>query len=573
MENDYINQLSDLSEVLIPFETVRLKNASIVYFNRDLSLSETSDEVLKACSFKIVDDVSSLFDEKKTFYAERYGGDGILRNGGGGRCGYDGRYLVKGIGPNSLVGENFDQSHADGRLTLHDAIYEAIWGEVIDLALPFGAIKTIAIVLTKEKFFLGARQHHRVLSVREPVVRPAHFVRALYYRERKDSGLEKDFRRVKAAIKKLVLFLPISDFAYEPGEPLELQIRHGFVALAKRFACQFASARAKRILHYNVSASNVSIEGAWLDLTRTTIFSDCLIRDKLDVDRFVGEFTPVIQALRHISFYCYKYLGVSRDDSREIFKSAVYAFSKEYNFKLNLGLMAQAGFPIAITSKLHDSEQFRRMALLLRSVLEQEGYGVSEVKSSDGWDGFEFDIAETLRAMLIRCLEKSKESFRCEDVRSSPGFEVYELFFNYVCEEAMASGITKVALIRGMFISITKFMRTPRLLHLNILDEAIEDLIGQFDEHVLSADGVQNFIDDVKKMALLCLRYDEGLEVTFWKTSEVEILYKLTSDRFILLTQGKTEILTFAELKALDLKCRDIKSALSFYQDIWSVLL
>lgn len=95
-----MNQLCSLAELndnLVPF-TARRITSSLIWCAENVRNTEV---LLKACSY-IIDPVSSA--SAKTFHAERYGGSGIQRNGGGARCGFDGNYQVKGMGANPLVG-------------------------------------------------------------------------------------------------------------------------------------------------------------------------------------------------------------------------------------------------------------------------------------------------------------------------------------------------------------------------------------------------------------------------------------------------------------------------------------
>ncbi|WP_339492228.1 hypothetical protein [Pseudomonas sp. EA_15y_Pfl2_R67] len=574
MEAPCTKPLSYLNELLIPFEANRLECASVIFFNSELNLTETADEVSEACAYIIPDNIVGLTaPDKKVFFAERYGGDGILRNGGGGRGGYDGKYSIKGIGTNKLVADCSDPSHADGKLRLLDAIYEAIWGEIINIALPYGATRTLAIILTSEKYLIDEELHNRALSVREPTVRPAHFMRALMYKEKKGSLFEKDFKRVEAAIKKLVDFLPYDEFKVDDAVSRNVRLSRGLTSLSKRYARQFAYARAKRIVHRTVSASNVAIEGGWLDLTRTTIFTDDLFKDKFDFDSFAMEFTPAVQSLRHISFYCYKYLGISKDDSSEIFRSAAYEFSKEYSLSLSIGLMAQAGFSVLFTSKLCETDQFSRMSTLLRKVMEQNGYGVREVKTSEGWEGFEFNVARTLKAMLSFCMGNNEKPGDSYDGQNPSHLDIYKVFFESVCALAITIGIAEKSLIRGMWISITKFTRTPKLLHQKYLDAAINDLSESLDKNTLKKEGVQEFINNVASSATLSLQYDESYDVVVWQSSSLKIIYSMPIDKFVLSSVAETKVLKFADLKVMSSNNPEIKSALSFYQDIWSLFL
>ncbi|ELE50971.1 mchC domain protein [Escherichia coli] len=107
--------LSELNENLVPF-TARQIKASLIWCAEDV---RNPDELQNACSY-IIDPGSTA--SAKVFHAERYGGSGIQRNGGGARCGFDGNYQVKGIGSNPLVGEGTDERHSNGALGAVHAI-------------------------------------------------------------------------------------------------------------------------------------------------------------------------------------------------------------------------------------------------------------------------------------------------------------------------------------------------------------------------------------------------------------------------------------------------------------------
>ena len=179
-------QLSNLQECFVNFETKKLEGCSVVYLNETLADGKSSKTILDAYSYVVMSDSipSRGQSSVKTFMAERYGGDGILSNGGGGRCGFDGVWQLKGLGPNQLVGKDVDAGHGDGNLSLDTAIYESIWSEIISATLPFGAIRTVAVLDTGRSYEERGFATPRGLLVRQPVVRPAHFIRATYFEEK-----------------------------------------------------------------------------------------------------------------------------------------------------------------------------------------------------------------------------------------------------------------------------------------------------------------------------------------------------------------------------------------------------
>lgn len=114
-----ICSLAELNENLVPF-TARQVTSKLIWRAED---SLNIEVLQKACSY-IIDSASS--SSHKIFHAERYGGSGIQRNGGGARCGFDGSYQIKGMGTNPLVGKGTDGRHSNGALGAIHAIYEAL---------------------------------------------------------------------------------------------------------------------------------------------------------------------------------------------------------------------------------------------------------------------------------------------------------------------------------------------------------------------------------------------------------------------------------------------------------------
>ncbi|CAI0749927.1 Uncharacterised protein [Serratia proteamaculans] len=145
-----MKNLAMLHESLIPF--VAKKIGSQLLWHNALSPAE-QDDLKTATSYlieenkrhAIFDGCTPLSNDEKVFFAERYGGGAISRNGGGARCGFDGRWQVKGIGANALVGQG--AKHVDGELTMTGAVLEALWGNVMAKQLPYGAVPNNAILL------------------------------------------------------------------------------------------------------------------------------------------------------------------------------------------------------------------------------------------------------------------------------------------------------------------------------------------------------------------------------------------------------------------------------------------
>lgn len=301
--------LQDLPEVFERFKAVEALNSNIVLFNEESSQGFCESYILQRYSYVVSTSVGEIclgFKEKH-FFAERYGGGFILKNGGGGRCGYDGLFQSKGIGKTPLVGPCDDTFHSNGLLDLESAIHEMIWGEVINLVLPYGAARSIAVIQLNENFVLDAETYKRALLVREAAIRPAHFERATLFKEELSCGvsLSNDAVRVKKTIQRINEFLPgAQDFEVSDSSvPSNTDsLRSGIANLAMRFAEQFAVARCKNIMHMMMSSSNLTMNGGWLDLNSVTIVSPLSVTEKRLFRQFENEHLSVVKSLENICF-------------------------------------------------------------------------------------------------------------------------------------------------------------------------------------------------------------------------------------------------------------------------------
>lgn len=306
------SSLSTLTENLVSF-TARRVTSSLIWCLPELCNSE---EVLSSCSYLTEPDGTG---EAKVFMAERYGGSGIQRNGGGARCGYNGRYQVKGIGANPLVGEGSDWHHSNGALSASQAIYEALWGEVLSQVLPYGAVRTQAVLLTDNyidiKFERSRGPAQRALLIREPVIRPAHFERAPYFlpQSRYASQLIDDAKRVGSVIHQLPSCLPIPSqgFSKEAALEPEHHCLEGLCELARRQARQIAFCRS-RFLLLTTSPSNIAMDGRLLDFNGLSCLFPGNTRSgfeyQLKMTQLMKEPSILLQGLTDLCLYLGKYL-------------------------------------------------------------------------------------------------------------------------------------------------------------------------------------------------------------------------------------------------------------------------
>ena len=209
-------------------------------------------------------------------WADRYGGTGLGRAGGSGRCATWGGTQVKGVGTTPLVAPDADALHSSGTLMLFEAATEALFAGVYQACLPFGAVPVQAIVLTGGRVVqkLGDDPQARcvrALALRPFVVRPAHFMRNLQHPDGRRpagpaaAGWSNDAERTRRAMAclagnlKASLGLALPD--HDPAAILDAGLREA----ARRYAWQCAAGFAKRLPHGTLSSSNIALDGAYLD--------------------------------------------------------------------------------------------------------------------------------------------------------------------------------------------------------------------------------------------------------------------------------------------------------------------
>ncbi|CAI2161189.1 Uncharacterized ACR, YdiU/UPF0061 family [Serratia fonticola] len=251
----------------IPFKTIKLASPELVWLNQELNeMSGMNEEELLDTFAYVTPDympTSGLNEQDCQFFlADRYGSRYEACNGGSARCGIRNTWQVKGIGRNPLVAINIDKGHTNGKLCLTKAISEAVWGEICHRELPYGAIRTLAIIKTGAWMDAdyGLPEIHTqpcALVIREVAIRPAHFERATFFwpsnaymQLRNDDAL-----RVQRAIERITHFLP----GGEEG------LVAGLTSFVERMACQIAVSRVKGIPHGSLTSSNISIDGRFLD--------------------------------------------------------------------------------------------------------------------------------------------------------------------------------------------------------------------------------------------------------------------------------------------------------------------
>jgi hypothetical protein len=281
------------------FLTFELSNSEIIYVNKKSKYK--ANEILNSCRYSSNSNDSNLKNTKE-FLADRYGGDGILRHGGSGRCGFDGQFQIKGIGSTPLIGIYEYGNYRDGNLSLYDAYYETILGEVLEKFLPWGALCTNAIII---KNIDKNSIQDSCLLIRDFPIRPAHFMRAPFYKNNDGEGSEIDLQRTNEMLRLLPSILICEKIICE-DYVLKDSLEKGLIEISLRLASQMAFARKNEILHGSISASNLQLNGKWMDLGCSIFWNEKLGNYKKFLDFHEKELFSTLKAIGDLCFYVAK---------------------------------------------------------------------------------------------------------------------------------------------------------------------------------------------------------------------------------------------------------------------------
>lgn len=193
----------------------------------------------------------------RTVHVDRYGGDGVGRNGGSGRALNTLHYSVKGVGRSPLVSVHTDVTHASGLAFLEEAVREVIFAEALGYVLPSGVSPILAIIGLNERVTWPAGSfppvEQRVLIVRPRIARIAHLEQAFTYTPGEPYERVADVRRVAAWLDLIKSSLSI-DVVLE-------ELVTGYAGWARQYARCLVSGWSLG----GLSPSNVTIDGCCFD--------------------------------------------------------------------------------------------------------------------------------------------------------------------------------------------------------------------------------------------------------------------------------------------------------------------
>lgn len=194
----------------IPAKLVKEDDAEILWINPKASLIDRSfheqcssdlslyrSHILRECAYLHVADAAAA---SATGYFDRYGGDGMGKNGGSGRAVNLGCYNIKGVGRSALVSPMTDFAHASGYAFVEEALREVIMYQALEKVLPEGVVPVLAVIGLRKYVAWPEGSYppgeYRVLIVRPRIARPAHLELASTYIPVDPTERRMDFERV-----------------------------------------------------------------------------------------------------------------------------------------------------------------------------------------------------------------------------------------------------------------------------------------------------------------------------------------------------------------------------------------
>ena len=549
------------SESFAPFKARRLSHASLIYKN---AAEMASDErIVDSFGFAVPSelDEGGYEGETKTFHADRYGGLGVSRHGGSGRCGAAGRWQVKGIGQTPLLDRHPTGSffwHSHGGVALSDGLQEVIWSNIFQSALPYGAAKSPALISTNTKTWfeheIGQKGHApRVLILRDQALRPAHFERSAHFSMNPVGRVNDDVDRVRAAIYRLPALLPqsrqraeIRKFdAYEA-------LQSGLEEMLRRFAAQIAASQSKRLVHGALGSANFCLDGRYIDFGTACQFPHYLDSRSYklppNLATFWGQRNQPAEIVNSLCFYINKYFPFAEGHGKLNSKEFIDGYFGFYSYALIRSLLSLCGFPEHLIGRFSSKSELRLLAGLLFSNARKR-WGVVLPAQSDlrtlGANGLEHPLRMFMNVNVLGDDASVPGSF---DAGSQDRMfvEVYRQAARVVVGEAQREGVHPQALRKMMTIHMAKqLVFLPELSRDGMRANNIE-LMNKFEVGLRDKDDIQNYVDDLSSRGAVLFTSIRDYRTLLWRDGGRDLLFDAKKDCWMVQDQQSRSATRYA---------------------------
>ncbi len=568
---------------VVPFEARRLARARIVLLNRGL-LDLGDDELVERFAWAVpaTGDPPGMFTARaRTLYAERYGGEGLGFHGGGVRVGSEGDHQIKGIGRNPLAGEGSLPDYSHGGMSLFEGIQEAIWGEIFHHALPFGAVRSPAVLATGSPCWwvidrwgaelLRGRYGDdaylpRGLLVREVGIRPAHFERAMMHRPLAELASQpSDVERVRSAVRALPALLPLPDRAAE-RLPAAERVQIGALEMARRFAEQGAAAKSKRLIHGNISPSNICLDGRWIDFGSVTALPGW--GDVGGYGPFWDDSEPHVNMFTTLCFNLRKYLPVGgaplpgRDELIDEY-TRVHARWLERRF------LALTGIPFELLGgeegRAEKTELWRTLHLIATSGHRDPFEGHPDDESDFGRYRLGSVLLAIARWSGTAALEQHLGPLLASADLRARLLAAHAPVMDMARRAAGDRGVSPAALRRLCIFNAAKGARSVRLLYRAHMVKHTEEMVlahRNFDELRALAEA---WLQDLADQASFVYQDPADLTTIIWRRGADVVVYDARRDAFAATGQGAEHVHPAARAGAMRESAGPLTDALEYW--------
>lgn len=312
-----------------------------------------------------------LLNDNSIAWADRYGGEGLKNNGGSGRAGLVDAFHMKGVGKTPLASPFSDYQHSHGLVSLEECMREAVYAELVGDRFPYGAVPVIAIVDVGSTIGWRAEKkmayERAAILVRPPVLRPAHFERAVYYRSGSPVEGAKDTARVRSNYESMASIRG-QDFMKD--------------VFFREFWCRWGSQIAFGLIHRVSTAaqvtSNIALDGRYLDFGAASTLPNwgrALLAEGFPV---VGnEHHSVINSTKSMAYYFSRFSGMEGEQGQIFEHTATDSFWGGYKSTFVRELLIVSGVEDAIAKNISTSDirdDFYEKGRLLFDELQPDAY-------------------------------------------------------------------------------------------------------------------------------------------------------------------------------------------------------
>lgn len=507
--------------------------------------ARTAEMEIKNCIYLAADQsMQTKHNELTELYAEMYGGFGGSFNGGGARCGLFGNIQLKGNGRNLLAGDKTPYSHSNGDLNLVDAVCDIIFSETLQQLMPVGTVACYSLVHLPDRhaFTYNEAQEsaieNRVILLREPCVRPAHFMQP-------ESFQISEVHRPLFLDTKYAHTQQLTTLSAELGGPIEF-VRE-MTKFASAAAAQFAFALSSGICHGATTSSNLAIDGRWIDLSNATMTDNSKnysVSNGFGSRPFSQEQHNVVDILSRFSWEFEKENDVNLQE--KIIIDHYYSEFKRYQQVFNGSLI---GLSISESFSLQDNPVYKILSDIVGYLIQPRGEIVYFSPSTRHRDSRRISVTkylfhESLKSFGIQLLLEESPFFGTNSNQKAP-ILVRDIMQIVCCDSSRSESL--ISLKRRFFTSL----RRTELSRIFYRGRIIDSLLYGISKARYQDQTVSNFINQHVLFNAGVIRgdYDSEHHVAIYKSSQASVHIDVASNKFVVRTKHDNRVYYTNSLK------------------------